>query len=151
VVAPLQRRLGSWTAVAGAACGTAGFALTALAAATDVGLLLVPAGLLLGAGSGWSLASGLALTGRLAAPARRGALTGIFYTTAYLGFAAPFVVTSAAAAYGTVPPLVVATALTALLAVRLVAPAREGGSRLIDVEPPSRPACPASPTGRCTP
>ena len=126
VVAPLQRRLGSWTAVAGAACGTAGFGLTALAAASDVGLLLVPAGLLLGAGSGWSLASGLALTGRLAAPARRGALTGIFYTTAYLGFAAPFVVTSAAASYGTVPPLVVATALTALLAVRLVAPARQG-------------------------
>lgn len=126
VVAPLQRRLGSWTAVAGAVSGTAGFALTALAAANDVGLLLVPAGLLLGAGGGWSLASGLALTSRLAPAARRGALTGIFYTTAYLGFAAPFIVTSAAAAYGTVPPLLVATALTALLALRLVAPARQG-------------------------
>jgi hypothetical protein len=126
VAAPLQRRLGSWTAVAGAASGTAGFGLTALAAATDAGLLLVPAGLLLGAGSGWCLASGLALTGRLASPARRGALTGIFYTTAYVGFAAPFVVTSAARVYGTVPPLLVATLLAGLLAVRLVPPARNG-------------------------
>jgi MFS family permease len=126
VVAPLQRRLGSWTAVAAAGCGTAGFALATVAAGTGAGLLLVPAGLLLGAGSGWSLAAGLSLTGRLAAPARRGALTGIFYTTAYLGFAAPFVVTSAAAASGPVRPLLVATMLAGLLAVRLVAPARSG-------------------------
>lgn len=126
VVAPLQRRLGSWTAVAAAVCGTAGFALAALSASRDLGLLLVPAALLLGAGSGWSLAGGLALTGRLAPAARRGALTGIFYTTAYLGFAAPFVLTSAAQRYGSVPPLLVATGATALLAARLVGPARRG-------------------------
>ncbi len=125
-VAPLQRRLGTWTAVAGAASGTAGFGLSALAVGADVPLLLVPAGLLLGAGSGWSLAAGLALTGRLAPPERRGALTGIFYTTAYTGFFAPFAVTSAAARYGDVLPLAVATVLALLLAVRLVAPARTG-------------------------
>lgn len=126
VVAPLQRRLGTWTAVVGATCGAAGFGLAALAAGTAVALLLVPAGLLLGAGSGWSLAAGLALTGRLAPPERRGALTGIFYTTAYTGFAAPFIVTSAAGRYGDALPLVVATVLTALLAVRLVPAARAG-------------------------
>lgn len=126
VVAPFQRRLGTWTAVAGAASGTLGFGLTCVAAGTDLTLLLVPAGLLLGAGSGWSLAAGLALTGRLAPPERRGALTGIFYTTAYTGFAAPFVVTSAAARFGVVGPLVVATALTGLLALRLVPVARAG-------------------------
>jgi MFS family permease len=102
LVAPYQRRLGSWTAVAGSAAGAVGFALAAVAAGTGVTALLLPAALLLGAGSGWSLAAGLALTGRLAPEGRRGALTGVFYTTAYLGFAAPFVVTSVAARTGPV-------------------------------------------------
>ena len=126
VVAPLQRRLGTWTGVAAATAGTAGFLLTVVAAATDLWPVLVPAGLLLGAGSGWSLAAGLALTVRLAPPERRGALTGVFYTCAYLGFAAPFLVTSAARDVGAVRPLLVATAAAALLAVRLVPVARSG-------------------------
>jgi MFS family permease len=124
VVAPLQRRLGSWTAVAAAGAGAAGFALTALAAATGATPLLLPAALLLGAGGGWALAAGLALTGRLAPEGRRGALTGVFYTTAYLGFAGPFVVTSIAARTGTVLPLVVAAAVVGGLGLRLLAPAR---------------------------
>jgi MFS family permease len=126
VVAPLQQRLGAWTAVAAATSGTAGLALAVLTAASDAWPLLIPAGLLLGAGSGWSLASGLALTGRLAPPERRGALTGIFYTCAYLGFAAPFLVTSAARSHGSVVPIMAATLLTAVLAVRLVPAARAG-------------------------
>jgi len=126
VVAPLQRRFGSWTAVASATAGTIGFAGTVLAVGTDAWPVLIPAGLLLGAGSGWALAAGLALTGRLAPPERRGTLLGIFYTCAYLGFAAPFLVTSAASAYGSKAPLVAATAFTALLAVRLVPYARTG-------------------------
>lgn len=125
-VAPLQRRFGTWTAVAGAVSGTVGFGLSVLAVGGGLPLLLIPAGLLLGAGSGWSLAAGLALTGRLAPPERRGALTGIFYTTAYTGFFAPFAVTSAADRYGDVLPLAVATGLALLLALRLVAPARAG-------------------------
>ncbi|MCA1712393.1 MAG: MFS transporter [Actinobacteria bacterium] len=126
VVAPLQRRLGTWTAVAAATSGTAGFVLCVTAAATDLWPVLIPAGLLLGAGSGWSLASGLALTGRLSAPERRGTLTGIFYTVAYLGFAAPFLVTSAARTHGSVAPLVAVTVATAVLAARLVPAARAG-------------------------
>lgn len=126
VVAPLQRRLGSWTAVVAATSGSLGLLGSVAAAATDAWPLLIPAGMLLGAGSGWSLAAGLALTGRLAPPDRRGALTGIFYTCAYTGFAAPFAVTSAAGRYGAVRPLLVATALTAALAFRLVPAARTG-------------------------
>jgi hypothetical protein len=126
LVAPYQRRLGSWTAVAGSAAGAVGFALAAVAAGTGVTALLLPAALLLGAGSGWSLAAGLALTGRLAPEGRRGALTGVFYTTAYLGFAAPFVVTSVAARTGPVLPLLVASVAVAALAVRLASPARSG-------------------------
>lgn len=126
VVAPLQKRFGTWTAVAAATCGTAGFVLAVVTAATGAWPILIPSGLLLGAGSGWSLAAGLALTGRLAPPERRGALTGIFYTCAYLGFAAPFLVTSAARSHGSVVPIVAVTALTAALAVRLVPLARAG-------------------------
>jgi MFS family permease len=126
VVAPYQRRLGAWTAVAALGCGTAGLGLAAAAAATDSLAVLVPAGLLCGAGSGWSLAAGLALTVRLAPPERRGALTGMFYTAAYTGFFAPFLVTSAAGRYGDAPPLVVAAALTGALALRLVPVARAG-------------------------
>lgn len=126
VVAPLQRRLGTWTAVVASGCGCLGLALTAVAAGTDTAAVLVPAGLLLGAGSGWSLAAGLALTGRLAPPERRGALTGIFYTAAYTGFAAPFLVTSAALRFGDARPLVLAALLTGLLAVRLIPAARAG-------------------------
>lgn len=126
VVAPLQRRLGTWTGVAAATTGALGFGGTALAAATGDWGWLVPAGLLLGAGSGWALSSGLALTVRLAPPARRGVLTGIFYTVAYLGFAAPYLVTSVAGAGPGTTPLLVATALTAALAVRLLPVARSG-------------------------
>lgn len=126
VVAPLQRRLGTWTAVAAATAGTLGFVLAVVAASTDLWPVLIPAGLLLGAGSGWSLAAGLALTGRLAPAERRGALTGIFYTCAYTGFAAPFLVTSAARTAGPVLPLVLVTGLTGVLALRLVPAARRG-------------------------
>ena len=126
VVAPLQRRFGTWTAVAAATSGAAGFALCLLAAATDAWPVLVPAGLLLGAGSGWSLAAGLALTGRLAPADRRGTLTGVFYTTAYIGFSAPFLITSTARETGPLLPLLIAAGLASALAVRLVPAARSG-------------------------
>ena len=80
VAAPLQARLGAWTAVASAGAGAVGFAGTVLAVETDAWPVLIPAGMLLGAGSGWALAAGLALTARLAPSERRGTLLGIFYT-----------------------------------------------------------------------
>ena len=126
VVAPLQRRFGPWTAVAAATSGAVGLGLCMVAALVNSWAILIPAGLLMGAGSGWSLASGLALTGRLAPPERRGALTGIFYTVAYTGFAAPFVITTAARSSGSTTPLAVAGLLAALLAARLVPAARSG-------------------------
>ena len=60
----------------------------------------------------------------MAPEGRRGALTGVFYTTAYLGFAGPFVVTSVAERTGTVLPLGVAAAVVGGLGLRLLAPAR---------------------------
>nr|WP_218860363.1 MFS transporter [Petropleomorpha daqingensis] len=126
LVAPAQRRLGSWAAVVGTALGTAGCASAALFVATDALAWLVAAAPLFGAGGGLCLAAGLTLTGRLAAPTRRGALTAAFLAVAYLGFAAPYLVTATAHRTADWLPLVVAGGATALLTLRLVRPARLG-------------------------
>ena len=90
LVAGLQRPLGRWTAVVGTALGAAGFATAAAFATTGDVVWLVATAPLLGSGGGLCLAAGLTLTGRLAAPTRRGALTALFLAIAYLGFAVPF-------------------------------------------------------------
>ena len=126
VVAGLQRRLGPWTAVAGAGLGAVGFAAAAAFAATGALPWLVGAAPLLGAGGGLCLAAGLTATARLAAPARLGALTSLFLACAYLGFAAPFLVAVAARASSATVPLAVAAGLTGVLALRLLPVARTG-------------------------
>jgi hypothetical protein len=123
-VAGLQRRLGPWTAVIGAALGTAGFASAAAFATTGALPWLIAAAPLLGAGGGLCLAAGLTLTARLAAPARLGALTSLFLACAYVGFAAPFVIAVVARATSPTVPLAAAACLTGLLAVRLLPVAR---------------------------
>ena len=126
LVAPLQRRLGRWTAVVGAALGTAGFAAAAAFATTGWLPWLVATAPLLGSGGGLCLAAGLTLTGRLAAPTRRGALTALFLACAYLGFAVPFVMAVGARASSSVVPLAAASLLTGLLILRLLPVARSG-------------------------
>jgi hypothetical protein len=126
VVAGLQRRLGPWTAVVGAVLGTVGFAAAAAFATTGALPWLIAAAPLLGAGGGLCLAAGLTLTARLAAPARLGALTSLFLACAYIGFAAPFVMAVAARATSATVPLVAATVLTGMLALRLLPVARAG-------------------------
>jgi predicted MFS family arabinose efflux permease len=120
LVAGLQRRLGPWTAVLGAVLGAAGFAAATAFAATEALPWLVAASPLLGAGGGLCLAAGLTLTARLAAPSRLGALTALFLACAYVGFAAPFVIATAAEATSATVPLTVAAVLTGLLALRLL-------------------------------
>ncbi|MCZ2857630.1 MFS transporter [Blastococcus sp. VKM Ac-2987] len=124
VVAGLQRRLGTWTAVVGTALGALGFAGAASFAESGALAWLVLAAPLLGAGGGLCLAAGLTLAARLAPPARLGALTSLFLACAYLGFAVPFVMAVAARATSAALPLAVAAAVTALLAVRLLPVAR---------------------------
>jgi predicted MFS family arabinose efflux permease len=126
LVAGLQRRLGRWTAVLGVGLGAAGFAAATAFAATEALPWLVAASPLLGAGGGLCLAAGLTLTARLAAPSRLGALTSLFLACAYVGFAAPFLIATAARASAAPVPLVVAAALSGLLALRLVPAARRG-------------------------
>jgi MFS family permease len=120
VVAGLQRRLGPWTAVVGVTLGAAGFAAATAFTATAALPWLVAAAPLLGAGSGLCLAAGLTLTARLAAPARLGALTSLFLAFAYVGFAAPFLIATAAEATAPTLPLTVAAVLSGLLALRLL-------------------------------
>jgi Major Facilitator Superfamily len=126
VVAGLQRRLRAWTAVVGVGAGTAGYGCAAAFAASGGLPWLVVAAPLLGAGGGLCLAAGLTLTARLAAPGRLGALTSLFLSFAYLGFAAPFAMAVAARATSATLPLAAAAGLTALLALRLVPVARAG-------------------------
>jgi predicted MFS family arabinose efflux permease len=124
LVAPLQRRLGRWTAVVGTALGSLGF-LTAAAYAATGGLpWLAATAPLLGSGGGLCLAAGLTLTARLAAPTRLGALTSLFLACAYVGFAAPFAIAVAARATSSTVPLVAAAGLTGVLALRLLPIAR---------------------------
>jgi MFS family permease len=126
LVAGLQRRLGPWTAVVGVGLGAAGFAAATEFAASEALPWLVAASPLLGAGGGLCLAAGLTLTARLAAPSRLGALTSLFLACAYVGFAAPFLIATAARASAAPVPLLVAAALSGLLALRLVPAARRG-------------------------
>lgn len=126
LVAGLQRRLGPWTAVAGAGLGAAGFGAAAAFATSGAIVWLVAAAPLLGSGGGLCLAAGLTLTARLAAPSRLGALTSLFLACAYVGFAAPFLMAVAARATTATVPLAVAAALSGLLALGLLPVARRG-------------------------
>ncbi len=119
LAAPLQKRLRHRTPSIAALSGAAGYAVALIAARHDAIGLLVPGALLLGAGGGLALASGLALVAELAPASRRGALTGVFLACAYLGFAAPFLTAVAADHGGATFPLAVASGLALLLAVRL--------------------------------
>lgn len=124
VVAGLQARFGPWTAVVGAASGAVGFMFAAFFVGSGGLTWLFFAALLLGGGSGLCLAAGLATIARIAPSVHRGALTSWFLACAYLGFAAPFLMATAARSMSGVVPLVVAALLAAAGAVRLVPPAQ---------------------------
>ena len=131
LVPPLERRLGATLAgPVGLGLGAAGLGIALLSLALDTWPLLLPAALLLGAGYGLCLASGLTTVARLALPTERGALTGTFYACAYLGFGVPFVLSALAGDGSLFGPLaglaVVAAAAAAALGLpgarRLIAP-----------------------------
>ncbi len=120
LAAPLQRRLLTWTPVVAATLGAIGYVVALQAAQDDSVALLVLGALLLGAGGGLALASGLVLVAQLAMPTRRGALTGAYFACAYVGFGAPLATAVAARQAGPELPLAVAAGLAGLLAVRLL-------------------------------
>ena len=126
VAAPLQRRVGRWTAVLGVTLGCAGFVFATLGAGAGSPVLLLAAALLLGSGGGLVLAAGLGLTARLAQPERRGALSATFLGCAYLGFSTPFLTAVLAQRTSVQLPLALLASLAALLALRLAFATRNG-------------------------
>lgn len=126
LAAPLQQRLARATAPIAAGLGAIGYALTTMGAVSGSAPVLLIAALLLGAGGGLALSSGLALTARLAQPGRRGALSAVFLGSAYLGFAAPYLTAVTSAATAVQVPLAVFAALSLLLCARLTLVTRRG-------------------------
>lgn len=114
-IQPIGRHLGTWTAPTGVGLGAVGFALSILAAHVGGAALLVVVSLLLGGGSGLCLFAGLTLVQQLSPPQTRGALNAAFYACAYVGFAAPLVLSIAIRHLGLTTPYAVAAGLFALL------------------------------------
>ncbi|MDD7964568.1 MFS transporter [Actinomycetospora lemnae] len=131
LVPPLQRRLGAaWSGPVGLALGAAGLGLALLSLVLTAWPLLLPVALLLGAGYGLCLASGLAIVARLAVPSERGALTGTFYACAYLGFGVPFLLSALAGDGSLAGPLAGLGVAAAVVAALLALPAaRRLGTR----------------------
>ncbi|MGH9021701.1 MAG: MFS transporter [Acidimicrobiia bacterium] len=120
LVAPLAQRLGASRAGStGMALGASGLLAGLLASGVGAWLVIIPAAVMLGAGYGLCLVAGLTVVGWVAEPDARGALTSVFYALAYLGFAAPVLVTLAARRSGLAPPILALTTLLALGAIRL--------------------------------
>lgn len=126
LAAPLQRRVGSWTAALGTGLGSAGYLLATLGAGTGSPPLLLGAALLLGSGGGLVLSAGLGLTARLAQPERRGALSATFLGCAYVGFSAPLLTALLAERTSVQLPLALLCGLAALLSLRLVRATYQG-------------------------
>ncbi len=118
LVQPMLRRWSSVEASTfGLVSGAAGILCGAGAAAAVWPPGVLVAALLLGAGYGGCLISGLRFIETSTAAATRGRVTGVYYAFTYLGFAAPLLLAALAKRMGDVPSLLVAfaLALTSLL------------------------------------
>ncbi|MFC5141645.1 MFS transporter [Actinomycetospora rhizophila] len=123
LVPPLERRLGAARAgPTGLALGAAGLGLALLSLVLEVWPLLLGVALLLGAGYGLCLASGLAMVAQLALPSERGALTGTFYACAYLGFGVPYLLSALAGDGSLTGPLAGLAIVSAVAAAALALP-----------------------------
>lgn len=118
---PTLPRLGAVrTLRLGMVTGTVGYALGAIAFATDIWWLVLPAAVLLGGASGLLTAGSLALLAAVADEASRGAINGTFYLLAYPGMAMPIMLTGAASVIGLTPALIFVTGIAALATLRVV-------------------------------
>jgi predicted MFS family arabinose efflux permease len=118
LIQPLARRLGAdargnRAATTGLSVLAAGLVLGAVTALERQIWLLVPASIVLGCAYGLCLVAGLVEIQRLADQRTLGALTAAYYTLAYLGFAAPFLLALAVrlASYPTLLTVAAALAL----------------------------------------
>ena len=125
LIQPVARRLDRAPGVRGILTGLAAIIaallLGALAANTREWPLVVPAGILFGAGYGLCLVSGLLEVQRLSPPAELASITAIFYALTYLGFAAPLVLAELEPFAAAATLLLGATALAILTALTVIA------------------------------
>jgi MFS family permease len=125
LIQPVARRLDRTAGVRGIVTGlaaiTAALLLGALAARGRQWPLVVPAGILFGAGYGLCLVSGLLEVQRLAPPAELASITAIFYALTYLGFAAPLVLAELERFAAAASLLLGAAALAILTALTVIA------------------------------
>jgi hypothetical protein len=124
LVQPLARRLDgigpAIPGVAGLLTLAAGLALGVAAVADEQAWMLVPSGLVLGGAYGLCLVAGLTEVQQLAARPQLARATSAYYALTYLGFAAPYVLTSASA-LATYTALLTAAALLALATAATIA------------------------------
>ncbi|HEX7380828.1 MAG TPA: MFS transporter [Nevskiaceae bacterium] len=78
-----------------ALCGVVGCALGFLAVRPDGWPWVIPASIVIGAGSGMAIAAGVMMSDRLAQPRERGALLAMFYILVYAGDCVPTVLSAA--------------------------------------------------------
>ncbi len=155
-VQPLARHLDRADSARGGVIGMAavvlGMALAALAAARTSPVLVLVAAVVLGAGYGLCLVSGLLEVQRLASPGELAGLTAVYYALTYVGFALPVVLAELTAAAG-YPALlgglaVLATGCLVVMAVR--SPARPAALQWREVAAgvgPGGAGCPKGATG----
>jgi MFS family permease len=113
----VQPMLRSWpprrASAFGLAAGAAGLLGGAFAAREVSPAAALLAALLLGAGYGGCLISGLQFIEKNTGPETRGRLTGLYYALTYVGFASPLALAQVAKVIGDVPSLALAFALAA--------------------------------------
>ncbi|MFD7501327.1 MFS transporter [Streptomyces sp. NPDC059850] len=118
LVAPFARSLAARHRVATGATGLAAVALglliSALAAAQAQPVVALLASVVLGAGYGLCVAYGLTEVAALAPPHQLARLTSYFWTLAYLGFLAPYVITLCTAVFST-PAILLGAAVLAVV------------------------------------
>jgi MFS family permease len=148
LVQPVARRLDRADDVRGLSAGlatvTVGLALAAVSLHVGTPALTLVADVVLGAGYGLGLVSGLLESERIAAPHELAGLTAVFYALTYVGFATPLVVTE-------LERLTAATTLLAVLAalaiVTLVTIRTAARSPAVRVPPPGDPRTQTSGAG----
>jgi MFS family permease len=129
---PLVHRIGPRAALpAGMILGLAGYAVGAIAFATDVWPLVLVAAPLLGSASGAITAGCLVLLGAMADDRKRGAVTSSFYLLAYPGMALPLLITTLAIVSSTSAALMAVTVLCATFTAGVVLVARSGSEALV--------------------
>lgn len=130
LVQPVGRRFEpTSTLLVGVASGVAGFAVATLAAVLDTGWLVPVAAIGLGAAYGLILVGGLTIVEQVARPADLAAVTAVFYSLTYLGFAAPYVGTLLLSVLPGVATLVLLGTVLALSAVPARLSGRSAGPR----------------------